>query len=369
MIPVYKPFLPPESLRYAHQALESGWVSSLGEFTERAESILAERLGVRHAILVSNGTVAGHLMSRCIRRFHPSIRRFVVPNNVFVAAWNALLYEWPASALVPVDAHPDTWNADLAACLDGEPEDDTCILAVHNLGNTINVPALQRRFPQTLVCEDACESVFGSYEGRPAGSAAWMSAISFFSNKNISCGEGGAVLTNDDDAARLVRLMKGQGQGPMRYLHTELGFNYRMTNVQAALLLGQLDLWDVILQRKRELFGAYAERLAGHPQVSMQCSEPGTEHSRWMFGIRIRGLHDYDLAAAEFGRAGIETRPMFFPIHRHGHLQSVGGEHPIAEQLHRECVILPSWPGLTLSQVDRICESVERVCGMVCQHA
>ena len=142
-----------------------------------------------------------------------------------------------------------------------------------------------------------------------------------------------------------------------------------MTNVQAALLLGQLDLWDVILERKHELFGAYTKRLAGHPQIAMQCSEPGTEHSRWMFGIRVRGLHDYDLAAAEFLRAGIETRPMFFPINRHGHLRMLGGKHLIAEQWHRECVILPSWPGITSSQVDHICEAVDRVCGLVSQHA
>jgi len=369
MIPVYKPFLPTESLRHAHQALESGWVSSLGEYTERAEAILAERLGVRHAILVSSGTAAGHLMSRCIRRFHPHINRFIVPNNVFVAAWNALLYEWPLSALVPVDAHSETWNADLDAGLRDEPGPETCILAVHNLGNTINVPALRRRFPRTLVCEDACESVFGTYEGQPAGSAGWMSSISFFSNKNISCGEGGAVCTNDDDAAKHVRLMKGQGQGSTRYLHTELGFNYRMTNVQAGLLLGQLELWDEIRARKQKLFQAYARRLVGNPHVILQSREPLTEHSDWMFGIRIRGLQGQQLATTQFRYAGVETRPMFFPIHHHMHLRSVGGEHPVAELLHRECVILPSWPGLTDAQVDHVCSVVEQICDKVYQHA
>jgi perosamine synthetase len=310
-------------------------------------------------------------MSRCIRRFHPGIRRFIVPNNVFVAAWNAILYEWPVSALSPLDAHPETWNANFDAedLASNPPGADTCILAVHNLGNTINVPALRKRFPSALVCEDACESMFGTYEGRPAGSAGFMSTMSFFSNKNISCGEGGAVLTNDDDAARLVRLMKGQGQGSTRYLHTELGFNYRMTNVQAALLLGQLELWDEIRSKKKALFRAYHERLGGHPMVSLQTTEAHTEHSQWMFGIRIRGLPDYQSAAVEFRRAGVETRPMFYPIGHHGHLQTLRRQHPVAEALHRECVILPSWPGMSQANVDQVCEAVDRVCELMCQHA
>jgi len=368
MIPVYQPYLPPQSIRHARQALESGWVSWVGEYAEQAEAILAERLGVRHAILVSNGTAAGHLISRCIRQFHPEIRRFVVPNNVFVAAWNGLLYEYPVSALMPVDAHLESWNANLDEALGDDLGPDTCILAVHNLGNIINVPALQRRFPNTLVCEDACESVFGSYEGKPAGSMGWMSSISFFSNKNISCGEGGAVLTNDDEAAKFVRLLKGQGQGPTRYLHTELGYNYRMSNVQAGLLLGQLERWDEIYKRKRDLFEAYAQRLGGHPGVALQRCEPFTQHSNWMFGVRILGLQDHGRAVAEFQRAGVETRRMFFPIHRHGHLQSLQGEHAVAELLHRECLILPSWPALTEVQIDHVCGVVEQVCTTVAEH-
>lgn len=361
MIPVYKPYLPPDSLRHAQHALATGWVSSLGEYTERAEMALAERLGVKHAILVSNGTVAGHLMSRCVKRFFPQVRRFLVPNNVFVAAWNALLYEWPVSALVPVDADLRTWNADYSSIDPSQYGPETCILAVHNLGNVINVPALRKRFPRCLICEDACETAFGSYEGQPAGSSSFMATYSFFSNKNISCGEGGAVLTNDDEAARFVRLLKGQGQGPTRYLHTELGYNYRMTNVQAALLLGQLELWDDIRAMKRALFRAYSDRLAGSAHVRLQAEEPGTVHSNWMFGIRVPGLPGYEAAAEEFSAAGIETRSMFFPIDRHSHLREVGGHNANAETLHRECLSLPSWPGLSDSQIDHVCSVVERL--------
>lgn len=371
MIPVYVPSLPPESLRHAREALDSGWVSSLGRYTEAAERELARRLGVRHAILVANGTVAGHLMTRCIRRLHPEVRRFIVPNNVFVAAWNAILYEWPSSALVPLDARLSTWNADYLddPALRDADRGDTCFMVVHNLGNTVDVPAIRRRFPRALVCEDACESAFGSYGGRPAGSAGYMASMSFFSNKNISCGEGGAVLTDCDESAAAIRLMKGQGQGATRYLHEELGFNYRMTNVQAALLLGQLERWDSLMERKRSLFEGYRARLSGLPGLSFQESEPGTEPSRWMFGVRIAGLGCHEDAARIYRQAGIETRPMFFPIRRHGHLREVACEEQNAETLHCECVILPSWPDLSEGQLDLIARTTERVCESVLQSA
>lgn len=369
MIPVYKPYLPPESLVHARRALETGWVSSLGEYTERAERVLAERLGVRHAILVANGTVAGHLAARCVRRLRPAVRRFVVPNNVFIAAWNSLLYEYPVDSLHPVDACERTWNADLSSLQRraGELGPETCFLVVHNLGNTVHVPRLRAAFPRCEFIEDACESVFGCYGGQPAGSAAWISWVSFFSNKNISCGEGGAVLTNDDEAAALMRLWKGQGQGAVRYLHTDLGYNYRMTNVQAGLLLGQLDLWDSIRAMKRRVFAAYTQRLAGVGQVALQACEAQTEPSQWMFGIRVPGLADPAAATAVFREAGIETRPMFFPIDHHGHLRTLAGNHRVAEALHRECIILPSWPELSESQIDQVCAATERVASRALQ--
>jgi perosamine synthetase len=367
MIPIYRPSLPRESLRHAYEALDSGWVSSLGKYTQMVEGELARRLGVKHAIVVSNGTVAGHLMARCIRRFYPGVRRFIVPNNVFVAAWNSILYEWPSSALNPLDTNLATWNADYLEdpALEGANSADTCFLVVHNLGNTVNVPAVRRRFPKALVCEDACESAFGTYEGRAAGTAGFVSTLSFFSNKNISCGEGGAVLTDSDEAAAAVRLMKGQGQGSTRYLHEELGFNFRMTNVQAALLLGQLERWDEIKEKKRLLFNTYRSRLAGLPGVTFQESDADTEPSRWMFGIRVDGLQSYERAATIYAQEGVETRPMFFPIHRHGHLRGMSQHHKHAEQLHRECVILPSWPDLSPNEIETVARATERLCESV----
>lgn len=364
MIPVYCPSLTPESLRYAQEALKSGWISSVGKFTELAEAELCRRLGVRHAILVSNGTTAGHLMIRCLRQFHPDVRRFIVPNNVFVAAWNSVLYEFPASALCPIDANVSTWNANYVddPSLGSANSEDTCFLVVHNLGNTVNVPEIQRRFPRALVCEDACESIFGSYEGRSAGAAAYMSCLSFFGNKNITCGEGGAVLTNCDRAAAAVRRMKGQGQGATRYLHEELGFNYRMTNVHAAILLGQLERWDELRDKKARIFRIYRERLGHVPNLVFQEVVQGTVHSDWMCGIRIVGLGAYHVAADVFRRAGIETRPMFYPISDHGHLRGISCEESVARLLQRECVILPSGPELSDEELETVASVTERIC-------
>jgi perosamine synthetase len=363
MIPVYSPSLTEHSLRYAHEALSSGWVSSVGRFTDMAEAELAKRIGVRHAILVCNGTVAGHLMVRCIKRRYPHISRFIVPNNVFVAAWNAILYEYPMSSLVPLDANASTWNADYLSdpLLESANAEDVCFMVVHNLGNTVNVPAVKERYTKALVCEDACESVFGSYEGSPAGTASFMSTLSFFGNKNVTCGEGGAVLTNCDESAAAVRLMKGQGQSDTRYLHSEIGYNYRMTNLHAAVLLGQLERWDELCERKARLFNTYRERLCGVPNLLFQQPEPNTLPSNWMFGVRIRGLPSYAAAAAVFAEQAIETRPLFFPITRHGHLRHVACSSSTAALLHQECVVLPSWPDLSEAQIDRIVRVTEDV--------
>ena len=364
MIPVYSPCLTRDSLRYAREALDSGWISSIGQFTELAEVELSRRLGVRHAILLSNGTTAGHLLVRCVRQFHPRVRKFIVPNNVFVAAWNAILYEFEVSSLHPLDANIRTWNADYLddPSLADANSEDTCFMVVHNLGNTVNVPMIQRRFPRALVCEDACESIFGSYEGQSAGTAAYASTLSFFGNKNITCGEGGALLTNCDLTAAAVRLMKGQGQGSTRYLHEELGFNYRMTNLQAGILLGQLERWEELREKKVRLFHLYHDRLQHVPNLEFQEAEPGTEPSRWMFGVRIVGLRSYGAAADRYRRAGIETRPMFYPISSHGHLKDVSCDAAVATLLNQECVILPSWPGLTEAQIEHIANVTEKVC-------
>lgn len=365
MIPVYKPYLPPGSLKHAHDALDSTWLSSQGKYLQIAAEKLQELFGVPYVLLMNNGTTACHLVAKALSRLPRTgsgKRRIIVPNNVYVAAWNAFLFD-KEYTLIPVDACLDTWNISikkLSAAIESFPEAD--VLIVHNIGNVINVPDLRAKFPHVNFVEDNCEGFLGKYNGRLTGTASFASAISFFGNKNITCGEGGAFLTSNEEAYNFAKCVHGQGQSGKRFVHSELGYNYRMTNIQAALLLGQLEVLPEIISRKHGIFTIYENAFKDREDVKIQEATPGTMPANWMFGIRIPGSLDYEQAEVYFKVRGIEIRPMFYPIFDHTHLKNhpdvYGVDCSNAITLNRECFILPSYPELDSDDQARIIYTV-----------
>jgi len=287
MIPVYQPYLPQKCLRYAHDALDSTWISSQGIYLDKAKELFKEKTKAKYVILVNNGTSATHMLAIGLRHRYPEINRLIVPNNVYVAAWNAFLFQG-GYRFETVDAHGSTWNMDHAGIR--AIDSSTAILAVHNLGNVMNVPALRKRLPGAVVVEDACEAMFGTYEGSVAGTASLLSSISFFGNKTITSGEGGAVMTEDEELFTYLNSVRGQGLSHARYLHDKLGYNYRMTNIQAALLFGQLEIAGEILERKAEVFELYKKELKDIACIKFQETEKGCTHGRWMFAVRFVGF-------------------------------------------------------------------------------
>lgn len=358
MLPIYQPYLPKECLRHAHDALESTWISSQGVYIDKAKELLKEVTGSRFVILVNNGTCATHMLALGLKFRYPHIRKLIVPNNVYVAAWNSFLYSGGIE-LIPVDAHLGTWNMDTD--LIGSPDEDTALLVVHNLGNIINVPALQKKYPRLVILEDACEGLFGTYDDRSAGTASVMGSISFFGNKTITSGEGGAVFTQDEELFEYLNSVRGQGQSSVRYVHDKLGYNYRMTNIQAALLFGQLELADRIRDMKREVFSLYQKELSSIEEVRFQEVEAGTSHAQWMFGVRFEGFTFDRKRALELFlfENNIETRPMFYPMNQHPYLAGIKGEMTIAAQLNHQAVMLPSFPELTRGQVLSVCRKIK----------
>lgn len=365
MIPVYKPYLPPQSLKYAHEALDSTWLSSQGKFLPLVTAKLQELFNTPYVIPLNNGTSACHLVAKSLIRGHlPSFgkKRMIVPNNVYVAAWNAFLFD-KEYELIPIDADLNTWNFDLNLldeAIHKYPEAD--VLVVHNVGNIVNVPELQRRYPHTRFVEDNCEGFLGSYEDKPTGSACFASAVSFFGNKNITCGEGGAFVTNSEGAYQYAKCIQGQGQSEKRFVHRELGYNYRMTNIQAALLLGQIEVMPDIINMKYDIFSAYREMFGGRDDVHIQTTSDNTKNANWMFGIRIPNQQSYDVAEQHFKQKGIEIRPMFYPITAHAHLRNnpdiKSTDCSFADLLSQECFILPSYPELTKQEQIHIINEV-----------
>ncbi|MFM9052183.1 MAG: DegT/DnrJ/EryC1/StrS family aminotransferase [Bacteroidota bacterium] len=358
MLPIYQPYLPKECLRYAHEALESTWISSQGVFIDRAKERLKDLVDSRYVILVNNGTCATHMLALGLHFKYPHVKKLLVPNNVYVAAWNSFLYSG-GFELIPVDADLNTWNMD--AGMIGEPGDDTALLVVHNLGNIVNVPAIQRKYPRLLIVEDACEGLFGKYEGSSAGTRCLLGSISFFGNKTITSGEGGAVFTQDEELFEYLNSVRGQGQSSVRYVHDKLGYNYRMTNIQAALLFGQMEIVDEIRSRKHEVFERYRRELEPVDEVRFQICEPETEHAQWMFAVRFEGFTFERKRALELFlfENNIETRPMFYPMNQHPYLKDIKGDMRIATRLNHQGLILPSFPELTKGQILSVCRKIK----------
>ena len=351
MIPIYKPYIPTKSVEYAKDAIDSSWISSLGEYVDRATDLLRSIAGCDHVILVNNGTSATHLVTKSLHRFKPNTKRILVPSACYVAAYNSLLFDNFGWEVQCVDLDADTWNMKVRDVHGGD-----VIYAVHNLGNIINIRDMERRYG-CVVIEDNCEGFFGQYEGLNSGTQSLCSAMSFFGNKNITCGEGGAFMTNDRDIFDYATKVKGQGQTNKRYVHDVLGYNYRMTNIQAAILLGQLEELDSIRDSKKRVFERYKTNLSAVNGISFQKEEDNTIHSMWMFGVRFCGLSSYEKANAFFSSRGIETRPMFYPYTRHSHL-NFAGDWAVADVINKSVVVFPSYGELTDSQIDYVCEQI-----------
>lgn len=360
MIPIYKPYFTEQNLKYAHNAISSGWVSSQGEYLDLAKNKLKEILGCKYLILTNNGTTATHLLAIALKFKYPHITKIIVPNNVYVAAWNSFLYD-KNYELIPIDADLDTWNFDLSK-IEEKLDKNTAILVVHNVGNVVSVPQLKKQFPNTIILEDNCEGFLGKYEDKYTGTESFASSISFFGNKTLTSGEGGAFITNDDEVFEFINTAKNQGQSEIKFIHSQLGYNYRMTNLQAAILYGQLLDLDYITQKKYQVFESYRHYLKNTQGIKFQLAENNTTHSNWMFGVKFTNftLHDKRKLELYLFENGIDSRPMFYDITQHNHLSHIACTTTNAHFLQSQCLILPSYPELTNSQIMFICDKIKK---------
>jgi perosamine synthetase len=379
MIPIYEPYNLSAASTYVYDAIDSGWISYKGKYVDQAKERLQELLGVKYVLPVFNGTCAMHLVAKVLKRFHPDPiskaipNRLIVPSNVYVAAWNSFLFDKGDFILIPVAADLHTWNYNLdalnKAIIDNQ---DAHVLVVSNIGSITNVPALKKQYSNTIFVEDNCEGLFGKYEDQYAGTASFAAGISFYANKCLTTGEGGAFITNDEEAYDYAKRIAHQGQTENRFEHDVLGYNYRITNIQAAILCSQLNLLDEIVEKKSQIFETYRKAFNNRDDVFVQQTEKSTRHSDWMFGLRMPKQKNFEQAEKFFNSKGIEIRPMFFSLLAHKHLRDnvsvayrTDGFNPdymsfdVAENLRREAVILPSFPGLTEEEQTRVIWVVE----------
>lgn len=354
MISIYEPELSNYKTS-ALEAIESGRISFQGKYPALAVEKLKERLGMPYVVLCCNGTVATHCLFLALKHVHPTINKIYVPNNVYVAAWNCALMEYEQSSLEVMRMDPETWNMCTDEAYIQSLDRDAAVLIVHNVGNIINVPRLKRLRPDLIFVEDNCEGLFGKYDGVFVGAheASLCSAVSFFANKSITSGEGGALFTTSETLYAHMHAVCHQGVTKVRYLHSVHAYNYRMSNIQAALLYDQLCDLDTVLARKRSVFETYDRLLAGlfaKGVLQPQRMEPGTSRANWMYAVRCVNHRNFAALDQLFQAKGCDLRPMFFTINTHAHLSAFKSTEAAAELLAREVVMLPSSPGIKLDE-------------------
>lgn len=356
-LPVAQPVLGERELVYVTECILSGWISSTGRFVTEFEKRCAEYCGVPHAVSTSNGTTALHL-ALLVLDIGPG-DEVIVPTLTFIASANAVTYT--GAKAVFVDSEPDSWNLDPAAVERAITPRTKAIMAVHLYGHPADMRALREicdRHDLSLV-EDAAEAFGSTSHGVKAGALGDIATFSFFGNKIITTGEGGMVLTPDKQLADKCRILRDHGMSPQRrYWHPVLGYNYRMTNLQAAVGVGQIEKIEAIIAAKRRVAAQYQAALAGIPGVLLPAEPAGTMSVFWLISLCIDPAvfgSDRDSVMLELKKHGIETRPLFSVIHQ----QPVyaAGPHapmPVAELLSARGLSLPSDPTLSPTEIERI---------------
>ncbi len=362
-LPVAAPSLGERELRYVTECVLSGWVSSAGSFVTRFEEMFAEFCGTRHAVAVNNGTAALHL-ALLAAGVGPG-DEVIVPAFTFVATANAVAYT--GATPVFVDSAPDTWTIDPALAAQAVTPRTKAIIPVHVYGHPADMdPLLELARDHSLaVVEDAAEAHGARYRGRPVGGLGDIGIFSFYGNKIVTTGEGGMCVTDDADVAELLRVLRSHGMvSPGRYWHEHLGFNYRMTNLQAAVGVAQMERIDEILAAKRAIGAAYARALLDVPGIVLQEEAEWATSVCWLMSVlvdeEVFGL-DRDGLVAELGEDA-DTRPLFTPLHRQPiYAHEDAPALPVAERLGATGLSLPSAVDLREDEIQRVADCIASV--------
>jgi len=361
IIPVSDPKLDGNELRYLTQCIQSNWISSAGRFVREFEEAFAAAVGCRFGVACANGTTALHLALATLGIGEGD--EVVIPTFTMIATPNAVRYTGATPAL-GVDER-ETWNLDVGRLEAAISPRTRGIVLVHTYGHPVDMDPLlelcERRGP--WVVEDAAEAHGARYKGRPAGSLGRAASFSFYANKIVTTGEGGMVTTNDLEIARLARRLRDHAFSDERHFwHKHLGFNYRMTNLQAAVGLAQTERLEEFVEIHRANALRYARRLARLPGLTLPVERPWARNVYWMFGVVVEDAFGItrDELRRRLARRGIETRTFFIPIH----LQPIyykafkGQRFPVAEELCQRGLYLPSGATLTEAEVSYVCDAV-----------
>jgi perosamine synthetase len=375
MIPVNEPRLEERELEYVSECVRTGWVSSAGRFINEFEERWAAYCGRRYGIAVSNGTVALQLAVACLG-LEPG-DEVIMPTFTIISCALAVIYNGGVPVLT--DSDPHTWCMDVGQVENKITPRTRAIMPVHIYGHPVDMDKLLDLADkyELAIIEDAAEAHGAEYlsgrntpnpDWRRCGSFGTLSCFSFYANKLVTTGEGGMVLTDDPQLAEKARSLRNLCFQPnRRFYHEKMGHNFRLTNLQAALGLAQLDRIEDIVARKRWMGREYTRRLKGIKGIELPVEEDWARNVYWMYGMVLS--EETGLDASKFAQGlkerGVETRPFFLGMHEQPVLQQhslfLGERYPVAERLARQGLYLPSGMALTEEQLIQVCNTVYEV--------
>jgi perosamine synthetase len=359
MIPVNKPLFIGNEKDYLIKCIETGWISSDGPYVQEFEQRFAKYLGVKHAVAVVNGTVAIELALAALPLKEGD--EVILPSHTIVSCPMGIIRRGLKPVLV--DADPETWGIDVSQIEKKITSRTRAIMPVHMFGHSCDMDPIMdlAKRHNLFVIEDAAEVHGATYKGKYCGTIGHVATFSFYANKIITTGEGGMVVTNSDDVAEKARYFRNLCFQPQqRFLHEDLGYNFRMTNLQAAIGVAQVEKFDELLEIKKKQGELYTALFKDVRQVSLQKVKPWANHVYWVFGLLLDKNTKYSAAdlAKKLLEKGVQTRPFFWSLHEQPVFHKMGlfkNEHyPVTENLARKGLYVPSGMALTSDEQNQV---------------
>ena len=365
--PVAAPDLSGKEALYVQDAINSTWISSTGKYLDRFEKEFAAKCGANYCLAVSNGTVALHLALMGLD-VKPG-DEVIVPSFTYIASVNAIHYCGATPVFVDID--PNNWTVSPSAIEKVISARTKGIIAVHLYGHPADMDAVNEVASKhsLWVVEDAAEAHFASYKDRTVGALADVATFSFYGNKIMTCGEGGAVVFSNGKMKQRLQMLRGQGMDPQRrYFFPIVGYNYRLTNVAAALLCAQLERIDDIQSRRNQIYDWYNNELKEIPNIKLQPTSSWATVAPWLYCISVaddnRGIDANHLAAA-LAEKGIDSRPFFIPVHSmppyEQTYQTRRSPMTVTDRVSRSGLNIPTYLGMTKDDVIYISQSIREI--------
>lgn len=359
-IPISQPSITQKEIDYVTDAIKSGWVSSLGKYIDRFETQFAQFCGTKHAISVANGTVAIHLVLVALGIKEGD--EVIVPDFSFIATANAVKH----AGATPIFADIDPYN--LCISIDAIRKKinskTKAIIPVHIYGHPADMPAINALAQEynLFVIEDAAEAHGSSINNQKTGSWGICGTFSFYGNKNITSGEGGMITTNSDELNERLRFLRDHAMSKhKRYWHTEVGYNYRMTNLQAALGVAQLERADELILKRKEIFEWYKKYLNNFNGITLNKTYQWADNTFWLICAELNGYNEEKRAdfMAKLKDVGIDTRPYFYPMSMMPMYQKA--DNPVTYSIYQKGINLPTFFDLSEVEVKYICEKIKEL--------